>query len=298
MACQLTVGMPVYNGERYLQAALDGIRAQTFGDFEVVIADNASTDGTRDIAEAVVAEDSRFRYVRRPENIGLVGNWNNVFNDTGGEFFHWHAGDDVAAPEFYAACVALLTARPDAAAAVSDICLIDSSGAEIRPSDETIVTDHPDTARRFTELASFGHFCQFSYGVYRREMMARTRLMLPFFWSGDRLFLAELALQGPLLRDARRLYYVRLHGERVTSGGRADFYAGLASPQRGTTLRYTKELFRAIDHAQLSAAENKRVRRATRLWMLRNSPRLARSAAGGAVAGGLGAVARRRRPED
>jgi glycosyltransferase involved in cell wall biosynthesis len=294
MVCQLTVGMPVYNGERYLQASLDGIRAQSFEDFEVVIADNASTDATRDIAEAVVAADARFRYVRRPENIGLVGNWNAVFNDTHGEYFQWHSSDDVAAPEFYAAAIALLKARPDAAAAVSEICVIDGDGAEIGLAPEDIVTDHPDPAVRFTRLASFNHWCQFCYGLYRREMMARTRLMLPFFWSGDRLFLAELALQGPLLRDPRRLYYVRQHGERVTRAGRSNFYSGLASPQRGTVLRYTRELFRAIDHAQLDHVEDKRARRSVRGWMLRNSPRLARSAGGAAVAAGVGALTRSR----
>jgi glycosyltransferase involved in cell wall biosynthesis len=294
MGCQLTVGMPVYNGERYLQAALDGIRAQTFEDFEVVIADNASTDATRDIAEAVVAADARFRYIRRPENVGLVGNWNALFEDTESEYFHWHANDDVAAPGFYAALMELLVARPDAAASMSEICLIDGDGAEIGPDPEAIVTDHPDRAVRFTQLASFDHYCQFCYGLYRREMMARTRLMLPFFWSGDRLFLAELALQGPLLRDPRRLYYVREHGERVTDAGRANFYAGIASPQRGTALRYTKELFRAIDHAQLDHDDGQRARRAVWGWMWRNSPRLARSAGGAAVAAGVGALTRSR----
>jgi glycosyltransferase involved in cell wall biosynthesis len=282
----LTIGVPVFNGERYLAQALAGIRAQTFTDFEVVIADNASTDRTGEIAQEMAATDPRFRYVRRPENIGLVPNYNQLFTGTTGEFFAWHDSDDVTDPEFYRACLTQLRASPAAAAATSDILLIDSDGQVIGPDPERVRGDHPDLAVRFAELASFDHFCQFTYGVYRRSMMARTRLMLPFFWSSDRLFLAELALQGTLLRDPRRLYLVRQHGERVTLGGRAKFYAGLASPKRGTTLRYARELQQAIAHAGLEPAERERVRRALRAWTVRNGHRLARSAVGALIARG------------
>lgn len=281
----LTIGVPVFNGERYLAEALAGIRAQTFRDFQVVIADNGSTDRTGEIAQQVVAADPRFRYLRRDENIGLVPNFNRLFTETTGELFAWHAADDVVEPEFYEACVGLLQAHPEAAAATSEIVLMDSTGETLGPDPERIRGDHPDLAVRFADLASFDHYSQFTYGAYRRSMMARTRLMLPFFWSSDRLFLAELALQGTLVRDPRRLYLVRQHGERVTLGGRAKFYAGLASAKRGTTLRYARELQQAIEHAGLEPAERERVRRALRAWTVRNGHRLARSAVGALLAG-------------
>ena len=286
----LTIGVPVFNGERYLREALAGIQAQTFADFEVVIADNASTDGTEEIARAVVAEDARFRYVRRERNLGLVGNYNRLFEETTGEYFAWLAADDVVRPDFCGACVALLEEHPEAAAATTEILLIDSAGRVLGPDPEPIRADHPDRAVRFAELASFDHYCQFTYGAYRRSMMARTRLMLPFFWSSDRLFLAELALQGTLVRDPRHLYLVRQHAERVTLGGRAKFYAGLAAPQRGTTLRYSRELRRGIEHAGLDPDEKRRVLRALWRWRLRHSHRIARSAAGAMASAGVRAV--------
>jgi hypothetical protein len=292
MGSLLTVGVPVFNGERYLAEALAGIRAQTFTDFEVVIADNASTDRTAEIAAEAVAADPRFRYVRREQNIGLVPNFNRIFQETEGEFFAWHASDDLTHPDFYGACVSLLQGNRAAAAATAEILLIDDDGRQLGPDPERIHADHPDRAVRFAELASFAHYAQFTYGVYRREMMARTRLMLPFFWSSDRLFLAELALQGPLLRDPRQLFHVRQHMQRVTLGGRANFYAGLAAPQRGTTLRYARELARAIDRAGLEPAERVRVRRALRRWRMRHSPLLARSMAGALVSAGARAVRR------
>jgi glycosyltransferase involved in cell wall biosynthesis len=296
MGSLLTIGVPVFNGERYLAQALAGIRAQTFTDFEVVVGDNASTDRTPEIAAEVVAADRRFRCLRRKRNIGLVPNYNDLFTRTTGELFAWHASDDLTHPDFYGACVALLQANPDAAAATSEIMLMDSDGRPLGPDPERIRADHPDPAVRFSELASFDHYAQFTYGVYRRSMMARTRLMLPFFWTSDRLFLAELALRGRLVRDPRRLFYVRQHGQRVTLGGRADFYAGLAAPQRGTTLRYARELRRAIELAELSPAERERARRALSRWRVRHSPRLVRSAAGALVSAGARAVAGARRP--
>jgi glycosyltransferase involved in cell wall biosynthesis len=288
----LTIGVPVYNGERYLAQALAGIQAQTLADFRVVIADNASTDRTEEIARAAAAADPRIEYLRRDRNVGLVANWNGLFTDTDGELFAWHSSDDVAAPEFYASCLELLREQPDAAAGCTQIGLIGSDGESLGPDPERIRGDHPDRAVRFVELASFRHYCQFYYGVFRRSMLARTRLMLPFFWSSDRLLLAELALQGRLARDPRQLYFVRQHQERVTEGGRRNFYARLASPHRGTTLRYARELARAIELAGLEPAERDRVRRALRGWHVRHSHLLARSAAGALVEAGARAVAR------
>lgn len=288
----LTIGVPVFNGERYLAEALAAIQGQRFTDFEVVIADNASTDRTEEISRAVVAADPRFRYLRRERNLGLVGNYNQLFGETAGELFAWLAADDVVQPDFCGACVDLLREHPEAAAATSEILLIDSAGEVLGPDPEPIRADHPDLAVRFAELASFRHYSQFTYGLYRRSMLARTRLMLPLFWSSDRLFLAELALQGTMVRDPRQLYFVREHDERVTLGGRAKFYAGLASPQRGTTLRYSRELRLAVDHAALDPGERDRVLRALRGWRLRNSHRLARSAVGAVVGAGLARVNR------
>ncbi|HLV59279.1 MAG TPA: glycosyltransferase family 2 protein [Natronosporangium sp.] len=290
---ELTIGVPVFNGEPYLAQALAGLRSQTFPHFRVVIADNASTDHTPDIAKRVVAEDPRFSYVRRERNIGLVPNFNRLFHETTGEYFAWHAADDVVEPDFYRACVDLLRARPEAVAAMTGVVLMDEDGAVLGPEPEAVRADHPDRAVRFADLASLRHFSQFTYGVYRRAAMARTRLMLPFFWTSDRVFLAELALQGPLVRDPRPLYRVRQHHRRVTLAGRAAFYAG-RTPRRGTMLRYSRELGLAIDHAGLDPAERGRLRRRLWMWRLRHGHLLLRSSVGALVGVAAGSVPRRR----
>ena len=66
----LSIGLPVYNGERFLAQALDCLLAQTFRDFEIIISDNASTDRTPEICRAYARRDPRVRYVCNQRNLG------------------------------------------------------------------------------------------------------------------------------------------------------------------------------------------------------------------------------------
>ena len=76
---RISIGMPAYNCERYIAQSIESLLAQTYGDFELVISDNASTDGTEQICRDYAARDQRIRYVRRTENIGGPGNFRFVF---------------------------------------------------------------------------------------------------------------------------------------------------------------------------------------------------------------------------
>src|SRR5690606_18559170 len=83
-----------YNGARYLRECLDGIVSQTFGDFEVVIVDDASRDDTLDIVNEYAARDTRFRLYRNEQNRGLVGNWNRCLELAEGEWIKFVFQDD------------------------------------------------------------------------------------------------------------------------------------------------------------------------------------------------------------
>jgi glycosyltransferase involved in cell wall biosynthesis len=278
----LSIGIPVRNGAKYLAHTLARLRAAELDDVEILISDNASSDETADIIQAALAQDPRVRYVRQAEDIGPAANFNYVFQHTNGEFFSWLAHDDLFAPAFHRQMVELLRDRPAAAAAMSRVRLIDDSGNPLRHSDEPIDGDHPDPIERFIRYAGFSHYCQFCYGVARRSAIEQTRL-LGTFWSGDRLYCAELALVGPLLRHPDTLFYVRQHADRMTRRvGRRDRAAVGAyltpSGSRAVTLHYTRQLWESLDRAKLSSEDKTRGRRALRAWMLRNSHRLARSA--------------------
>ena len=91
----VSIGMPVYNGETYIREALDSLLQQTFTDFELIISDNASTDGTGVICKEYAFGDSRIRYIRQATNLGAVGNFEFVLNEARGEYFMWAAHDDL-----------------------------------------------------------------------------------------------------------------------------------------------------------------------------------------------------------
>ena len=104
----VSIGLAVYNGEKYLKKALDSIITQTFTDLELIISDNFSTDNTQQICEQYASQDERIRYYRNNKNIGAPRNFNRAFELASGKYFKWAASDDVLAPDFLRKCVAIL----------------------------------------------------------------------------------------------------------------------------------------------------------------------------------------------
>ncbi len=92
---KVSIGMPVYNGEEFIREALDSLLAQTFTDFELIISDNASTDGTEAICREYTSKDHRVRYIRQAKNLGAGGNFQFVLYEAVGEYFMWAAYDDL-----------------------------------------------------------------------------------------------------------------------------------------------------------------------------------------------------------
>src|SRR5688500_6871770 len=90
----VTIGMPVFNGEASVRQAIECLLGQTFAEFELIISDNASRDGTEAICREYAASDSRVRYIRQNENLGVLANFEFVLDQAGGEFFMWAAADD------------------------------------------------------------------------------------------------------------------------------------------------------------------------------------------------------------
>ncbi|MDB4035278.1 glycosyltransferase family 2 protein [Pseudomonadales bacterium] len=97
---KVSIGMPVYNGELFIGRALESLLTQTFSDFELIIADNASTDDTEEICREFAARDSRIRYVRHNENCGPFQNFQYVLEEAVGEYFMWAAADDTRDSDF------------------------------------------------------------------------------------------------------------------------------------------------------------------------------------------------------
>ncbi|HET7325938.1 MAG TPA: glycosyltransferase family 2 protein [Nocardioidaceae bacterium] len=210
----VTVGMPVYNGDRYLKEAIDSILAQDLGDsgsLELVISDNGSTDGTEEICRAVVAADDRVRYVREPVNRGAAWNYNQVLELARGTYFHWAACDDRFAPSYLARCVHALQADPAVVLAYATTSVIDGDGRTIktwrpRPG----YARQARAADRFRDVLWHSVMCFEVFGVTRRSQLLETS-GIGAFPGSDRPLLAELALRGRFQHIDEPLFVNRVH---------------------------------------------------------------------------------------
>lgn len=212
----VSIGMPVFNGADYVDAAIESILAQSFTDFELIICDNASTDATAEICRAHAARDARIRYVRNPRNLGAGPNFDMSFHLARGTYFLWAAHDDMRAPAFLARAVAALERNPEAVLCVAGVAEIDAEGAVVRRYatglDDTTL---PDPARRFACVIHAHHQCEDFFGLYRRSALLGSGLIGSFTGS-DRVVLAEAALRGPWVRLPEHLFLHRDHAARAT----------------------------------------------------------------------------------
>jgi len=104
--------MPVYNGERYLAEAIESILKQTFSDFELIIVDDASTDGSIDILLKYAKLDNRIRTVANEVNLGIAGATNRGILEADGEYIALMDQDDISLRERFEIEVAFLTEHP------------------------------------------------------------------------------------------------------------------------------------------------------------------------------------------
>ncbi len=212
----VSVGLPVYNGEKYLAEALDSILGQTLDDIEVLISDNASTDRTAEICQAYAARDPRIRYHRQASNIGAARNFNFVFLQTTGRFFKWAAHDDVCAPVLLERCVAALEERSDRVAAYTRQYTIDDTGIRIGEGGSAPQFESADPHIRVATALSSGTKDGppwMIFGVIRRSALERTRLLGSYSGS-DRTLVVELTLQGPFCEIDDFLFQERDHADR------------------------------------------------------------------------------------
>ena len=213
---RVSIGFPVYNGERYVAEALDAILSQDFLDFELLICDNASTDATSDICMQFREMDSRIRYHRNDANLGAAPNFNLSFEMASGEFFKWSSHDDLLKPKFLSACVAALDADRDAVLAYPKAVQIDESGRSLgQYSGNFRGTLSDSTSKRFWTLIQDGHNCFPVFGLVRREALAKTRLIGAYVGS-DRVLLAQLGLIGRFVEISDELFIHREHSARST----------------------------------------------------------------------------------
>jgi len=206
------VGLPVYNGERFVAETLDSLLTQSFTDYELIISDNASTDGTEEICRRYAATDSRVRYVRQPRNIGCNPNHNFLVREARGEYFKWAAHDDLYGRDLLARCVEALDEHPDVVLSHMDKAVIDETGVILRTYDYTLATDSPDVTERFRSLV-IADGADDEYGVMRTEVLRSIRPK-DSYHHASRPLMVEIAFRGRFHQVRELGYFRRDHPAR------------------------------------------------------------------------------------
>jgi glycosyltransferase involved in cell wall biosynthesis len=225
----VSVGMPVFNGETYLDVAMSSVLAQSFDDLELIICDNASTDRTGEICQDYAARDRRIRYFRNPQNLGAAPNYNLAFSHARGRYFKWLAHDDRMTPSYLAKTVRVLDERTDAVLCNSVVQYIDQNGAPIGLYNTGLaLADSQSAAARFGWMVLRSHSCVDFFGLIRRETL-KDSLLHGSFHGADRALLAQLAIRGRLIQLPAPLVEMREHPNRYTrsnvrSGDRAAWH--------------------------------------------------------------------------
>ena len=212
---RVSLGMPVYNGEAFLEQALRSLLAQTFEDFELIISDNASTDRTRSICLEYAARDRRIRFHPNEVNLGFCRNQNHVIEASTGEYFLLTHHDDIRAPQYLERTVAIMDADPSIVVCYTKTRDIDEHGNLLPRVDPPLRFDSPDCRERFRDTIRMDHICEPDFGLTRNDKLRTTRLHGDYADS-DRVLLAELALHGRFHCIPEVLFYRRAHAAQST----------------------------------------------------------------------------------
>jgi glycosyltransferase involved in cell wall biosynthesis len=217
---RVSIGLPVYNGEKFLEETLDSLLAQTFTDFEIVISDNASTDLTESICRSYAQQDDRIKFHRNTVNMGAAENYNLVFHLAQGEYFKWAAADDLLAPEFLEYCVMRLDQDSDVVLSYTRTEEIDEFGNTIQLFPARPNCGSPKPSTRFYETVCVSVPVVSVFGLIRSDILRQTRLIGKYSGS-DRPLLGELCLHGRFYENQETLFFYRKHEDQSWGGNKS-----------------------------------------------------------------------------
>jgi glycosyltransferase involved in cell wall biosynthesis len=267
----VSVGLPVHNGERHIEASLDSLLTQTFEDFEIIISDNASTDRTPEICKAYAAQDDRIRYYRNTNNVGQTANLSRPIRLARGKYYRMHHDDDLLEPECLAACVDVLEAEPAVILCHTQTKIIDDQGEVLyakEPVDYLLRSPRPHERldkylrQRFPVSPELG-LMNAIFGLIRRRVLDKTPIDGPYPHA-DVIFCGGLTLYGAFHVVPQSLFVRRDHpgrssrarkGMRELALWRDPGNAGRPIMPRLYGLR---DLLRIIQRAPISRAEKMR----------------------------------------
>ncbi len=206
----VSIGLFVYNGERFLTRSLDSLLGQTHRDLELIISDNASTDRTEEICREYAARDHRIRYYRNEKNMGAGWNTRRVCELATGKYFKLAAHDDMIEPDYLRLCLDALEADDSLVLAHSLTRVIDENGQFIENYDDGLRTNSPDPVVRARDLMLRGHRCYPIFGLMRTDALRELPPMGSYAHS-DRVFLLRLGFLGRFYEIPQYLFISTSH---------------------------------------------------------------------------------------
>ena len=210
----VSIGMPVYNGERFLNEALDSLLAQDYVNFELIISDNASTDETQEICLKYTARDKRVRYYRSKMNMGAAWNFNRVFELSSGDYFMWASHDDLWDPRYIEVCLEGFKLS-DKVILSGTMCRSIFETGELMFIDQGFSTIGLDPASRFKHYKRIihggNHIGGIFYGIYKRSALSKV-MPAKKLVGNDHVILAGLCFQGEFFTANEVLFVKRFGG--------------------------------------------------------------------------------------
>lgn len=275
---RVSIGMPVYNGERFVGQAIDSLLCQSYSNFELLVSDNASTDGTYEICRRLAALDSRIVLSRNPSNLGAAANFDRVFRMSQGEYFKWACADDVCDATLVQHCVDVLDADADVVLCYGRTIMVDEQGRELERCADGLDLQSSDVHARFARAG--GHFGRLNVlqGLMRAAKLRETRRYGNYLGS-DLVLMVELSLRGKLVELPLPLLYRRMHpGAAASSATDSDRLAHLdpTAAHRHPMImwRLHCEQSKAVWLAPLSLVTRSRLELAVLISALRQRERL------------------------
>lgn len=233
----VSIGMPVRNGQEFVEETLNSLLMQTFRNFEIIISDNASEDNTASICQHYALSDNRIRYSRFNKNVGAAENYNHVFGLSIGRYFKWAAHDDICLPNYLEKCIETFDVSPISVVLVyPKTDFIDAHGRYLK-SDKIFLGIHEASpSRRLAHFISTIHYANPVFGLIRSSALQKTRLIGKFIKS-DLVLLAELLMLGEFREVPEVLFKRRLHEERsITANKSKESLHRWFNPSQGKTL--------------------------------------------------------------
>lgn len=272
----VSIGVPVYNGERYLEQALASLVSQTFGDIEIIVCDNGSTDATARISQAFARRDERVSVHRSEMNRGAAWNYNRALALARGRYFKWAAHDDLCGPAYIERCVEVLDRAPmSVVVAYPRTVIVDESGKPVGTYEDGLDLRQARPHERVAVLIRNLVLSNAVFGLMRTDVLRGTRGHGSYI-SADYVLLVELALAGQFWEIPEPLFFRRAHEGTSRAANRTSaevaewFDPGSGDEKTTEFLRLFAEYLRAIERADLSRADRLAVYRSTvPLWLRR-----------------------------